>query len=150
MCCQPIKHNVGTTLVEVMIATSIMLVAVISILFSYVKFLELEEIGRGATISTRAVKNAVEEIKNTSFNDIYSTYNNATFTITGMDGIGKVYIDDSQDRLRIVKVVYCWRMLGRRVIGEDVNLNGVLNPGEDKNGNGQIDSYVQVVTEIFG
>jgi hypothetical protein len=138
------------TLVEVMVATLIMLVAVIGILFSYVKFLELEEIGRGATIATRAIKNKVEEIKNTSFNNIYSTYNNTSFTVTGMDGIGKIYVDNSQDRLRIVKVVFCWRMLGRRVIGEDVNLNGVLDAGEDKNGNGQIDSYVQVVTEIFG
>jgi hypothetical protein len=140
----------GMTLVEVMIATSIFLIAVIGILSTYVKYLELDEISRGSAVALQAANSKVEQIKNTPFNSIFSTYNNSTFTIAGVTGIGVVYVDNSNPKLLEVKVVFCWRMKGGRVMGEDTNLNGVLNTGEDKNGNGKIDSYVQVVTRIFG
>lgn len=140
----------GMSLVEVMISTTIFLIAVIGILGSYAKFMEMDEVSRGAGIALQAVNSKVEEIKNTPYTTIMATYNNAAFTIPGVTGIGVIYVNNANPKLLEVKAVFCWRMSGGRVVGEDVNLNGVLNTGEDKNGNGKIDSYVQVVTQIFG
>jgi hypothetical protein len=39
-----------------------------------------------------------------------------------------------------IRIVACWRNQNGRVIGEDKNLNGTLDAGEDLDGNGLIDS----------
>jgi len=61
--------------------------------------------------------------------------------------MGVVYVDDTNPELLEVTVSVCWQQV-LRVIGEDKNLNGVLDAGEDTNGNGKIDSSVQLVTRI--
>lgn len=140
----------GMTLVEVIISTGIFLMAAIGILYSFAKCIELNEVGKDSTIAVVGVKNKVEEIKMANFSSIFTTYNNTTFTITGLNGKGVIYVDNSNARLLEVKVVFCWRLADGRLIGEDKNLNGVLDTGEDKNGNGEIDSNVQIITRIYG
>ncbi|MCM8832168.1 MAG: prepilin-type N-terminal cleavage/methylation domain-containing protein [Candidatus Omnitrophica bacterium] len=51
------------------------------------------------------------------------------------------------DNLVFVEVVVCYRA-GNRVIGEDVNLNGVLDSGEDVNNDGKISSPITLSTFI--
>ncbi len=138
------------TLVEVLIAAGVFLVAATGILSSFSACMELNQMGMRSTIAVQGVKNKVEEIKASTFENIFTNYNNHTFTITGLNGIGVIYVDNSNAKLVEVKVVFCWRLSDGRVIGEDANLNGVLNNGEDKNGNGQIDSYVQIIERIYG
>ncbi len=53
---------------------------------------------------------------------------------------------DSPD-LVDVQVSVCWQSRGRN-FGEDQNCNGMLDPGEDTNGNGWIDSPATVSTRI--
>ncbi|NTV28601.1 MAG: hypothetical protein HGA80_00780 [Candidatus Omnitrophica bacterium] len=138
------------TLVEVMVAATIFIVAVLGILMTYIRFFELAEISRGTFLSLQTIKSKLVDIRGAAFSQVHFTYNNTTFTVPGLNGIGVIYVDDSNAKLLRVKVTYCWRLSTGRVIGEDVNLNGVLNTGEDKNGNLQIDSPVQIITEIFG
>jgi hypothetical protein len=149
---QSLRHqnSSGVTLVEVLIAAAVFLIAVVGILNCYIKFLELVEIGRGTTVALQTMKGKLVDIKGADFFDIHTTYNNTTFIVPGLNGIGVVYVDDSNAKLLTVKVTYCWRLITGRLIGEDRNLNGVLDNGEDKNGNGQIDSEVQIVTQIYG
>lgn len=145
-----LKNKSAMSLVEVMIAATVFIVAATGLLLTLLKCMELEELGKNSQQAVAAIQTQLDAIKNTSFANIYSTYNNTTFTSASLTGMGKVYIDNSDASLLIVKVVYCWRQSNRRVIGEDTNLNGTLDAGEDKNANGQIDSYVQVYTQIFG
>ncbi len=49
----------------------------------------------------------------------------------------------------LVTVTFCWRQSNGRLMGEDSNLNGALNTGEDVNGNGTIDSPVQLIAYIY-
>jgi len=144
------SNRSGMTLVEIIVATGVFLMAVIGILYSFVKCLELNEVGRDSTIAVVGVKNKIEEIKAEGITGIFATYNNTTFTIAGLNGRGVIYVDNSNSRLLEVKAVFCWRLTDGRIVGEDINLNGVLNSGEDKNGNAQIDSNVQIVTRIYG
>jgi type II secretory pathway pseudopilin PulG len=140
----------ATTLVELMVAVSVFLIAIIGILYSYLKCLELQDIGRSVSIATQAVRNQMETIKNSTYNTVYTTYNNATFTTTGINGRGVVYVNNTDTSLLQVKVAFCWKQANGRLLGEDSNLNGVLNSGEDTNGNGKIDGYVQITTNIYG
>jgi hypothetical protein len=146
------KANAGMTLVEVMVSTGIILVSVLGILYSYVKAIEMNSIGQGAGIAIRGVKDKVEEIKAYTFAQIPAHFNNMKFTITGLNGRGVIYVKSPliSTHLVEVKVVFCWRLAGGRVVGEDRDLNGVLDAGEDANGNGQLDSYVQIVTQVYG
>ena len=144
------KNKSGFTLVEVLIAAGVFLIAVVGILYSYLKCLELAELGRNTSIAVQAVKNEVEDIKASNFTTLYTNYNNATFTASGINGKGIVYVDNSIPSLLQVKVVFCWKQQNGQLIGEDTNLNGALNAGEDKNANGQLDSYVQMLTNIYG
>jgi prepilin-type N-terminal cleavage/methylation domain-containing protein len=143
-------QKAGFTLVEIIVATAVFLMAVVGILYSYAKCLELSEIGRTSTIALQAVKNKLEEIKAADFSTVHGTYDGTTFTAPGLNGIGKVYVDNSNAKLLVVKAVFCWRLADGRVVGEDRNLNGVLDAGEDKNGNQEIDSFVEVLTQIYG
>lgn len=143
------KHR-GSSLLEVIIATAVFLIAAVALLYAILKSMELEELGRRSQQALAGIQSQIDVIKNTPFSTIVATYDNATFTNANLTGMGKIYVDDTDPELLVIKVVYCWRQSNSRVIGEDTNLNGVLNAGEDKNGNGQIDSYVQVQTQIFG
>lgn len=65
---------------------------------------------------------------------------------------GRVYVNNihpgttaSTTNLLRAKVVICWKDKGG-IIGEDKNLNGALDAGEDINGNGEIDSPCQLET----
>ena len=146
-----IQNNKGLSLPEIMVASVIFIIATVGILYSYLKCMELQDLGRNVSIVTQAVRNKMENIKNSTFNTLNATYNNVTFTTAGINGRGVIYIDDVTDPSLVqVKIAFCWKQPNVRVIGEDTNLNGVLNAGEDKNANGQIDSYVQITTKIFG
>ena len=54
---------------------------------------------------------------------------------------------DPNPSLLDVHIAACWNARGR-VVGEDRNCNGVLDPGEDDNGNGWMDSPVMVSTRV--
>ena len=140
----------GFTLVEIMVATGVFLVSMSGILFSYLKCMELQDIGRNVSIATQAVQNKMEDVKATTFANIYSTFNNQTFTAANLNGKGVVYVNNSNPSLLLIKIVFCWKQPNGRLFGEDKNLNGVLDAGEDANANGQLDSYVQISSYIYG
>ncbi len=88
----------------------------------------------------------MELIKNTTFNQIKATYNGTTFTINNLNGMGVSYVDDSNPDLLKVTVTVCWRQKNGMVIGEDKDLDGVIDAGESSDA--ILDSPVQLVTYI--
>ena len=56
--------------------------------------------------------------------------------------------DDVLTDLLQIEVVVCFRA-GRRIVGEDQNLNGVLDSGEDTNSDGKLSSPVSLQTLII-
>ena len=139
----------GFSLIELLISAAIFLVALTGILISYITCLELSHVSKNTSTALHAAKNRLEDIKNTAFNQIKATYDNVTFTTAGLNGMGVSYVDDTNPRLLKITVSFCWKQPSGRMIGEDTNLNGQLNAGEDKNGNGLIDSPVELVYYIF-
>jgi hypothetical protein len=60
-----------------------------------------------------------------------------------------VYMNDVNPDLLEITISVCWRQ-GGRVMGEDTDLDGNLDAGEDKSSplNGIIDSPVELVTRV--
>lgn len=139
----------GFTLPELLISAMITVIAFMGILYTYARYLELDELSRNTSIVLQAAQNKIEAIKNTQFDQIAPTYHNQTFTTSGINGRGTVRVDDTNPKLALVTVTFCWRQANNRLMGEDTNLNGALNTGEDQNGNGAMDSPVQLITYIY-
>ena len=141
--------NTAFTLVELMVGAVILIITFIAILFAYAKCMELNEMSQNSAIAVAAVKTRVEQINNTAFNQILATYNNVSFTTAGLNGRGVSYVSNISTKVLQVTVTFCWKQKNGRVMGEDSNLNGQLNAGEDTNNNGILDSPVEIVTYIY-
>ncbi|MBI5554451.1 MAG: prepilin-type N-terminal cleavage/methylation domain-containing protein [Elusimicrobia bacterium] len=73
-------------------------------------------------------------------------YDNKMWVIRGENSTGPqndVWYSVGYDRLLEVVITVCWRAKDGRIIGEDTNLNGVLDAGEDMNANSELDSPVK-------
>jgi len=159
------RLNSGFTLVEILIATGILGFALCAILATYISCFSLISTTKNVNIGINAEMGLMEQIRSTPFAQLSDdppsfTINGAAFTLKSTDlyechfplsvlpsGMAVVYINQTNSELLNVTISACWRQ-GLRIIGEDTNLNGVLNSGEDTNSNGMIDSPAQLVTRI--
>src|SRR3989338_319004 len=141
----------GFTLVELLISSAILMIAIVGILVSYLRCLELAEIAKNKTTAMNAVKSRMEQIKNTDFANVMANYNSVTFTTPGLNGMGGSYVTTTIINPDVLEVTisFSLKQTNTHLIGEDTNLNGVVNGGEDKNGNGILDSPVQLVSSIY-
>lgn len=57
-------------------------------------------------------------------------------------------IDPIGENLKEARVVVSWKQRLGRIIGEDINLNGELDTGEDKTGghSGELDSPCEIIS----
>ena len=149
------KTKAGFALIEVLLATAIAAFAVCGILLMYVEGMDLIRTSKNTSIATSAAEGLIERIRSTEFGSIAFTpaqdpdgFKDMLFTVNGIPSSrGRVYVDDTDPEFLLVTVSVCWRQ-GNRVIGEDTNLNGQLDAGEDINGNHIIDSTVELVTQV--
>jgi type II secretory pathway pseudopilin PulG len=137
------------TLVELLIAVTIVGFALSAILALYVSCFGLTTVSRNVSIATDTAQALLEQIRSTTHADIFSTYDGLEFAVTNIpNSRGVVYVDDTDPELLKVTISVCWRQ-GGIVIGEDTNLDGDLDAGEDKPPyNNMIDSPVELVTQI--
>ncbi len=142
------NRSFGFTLVEVMISVLILIPVCVGVMYVFIKCVELSEMARHSSEAVREIKTKVSEIENTPFDQIKNTFHNTTFTAAGLNGIGVTYIDDTDTNMLTVTATFCWREKNGRVMGEDVDLDGQIDSGEDINGNGMLDSPVTVVTRV--
>lgn len=147
MCIQN-RKNSGFTLLELMIGAVVLIVALVGLIAAYTGCFMLNEGARNLTIAINGAQDKMEEIRNLSFDQI-AGQDGTNFETDGLrdsDSEGIVEVDSSNPDLLVVTVTICWRQKGGRIIGEDSNLNGNLDTGEDVNGNNQLDSPAQLVT----
>ena len=137
------------TLAELMIATLILVMGLMGILVTYVRCIELDEISAKSFDTLQAMRDVVENIRNTPYNEIFPTFSNQNFVINGIPGMGTIYIDNTNPRLMGIQVVFCLKLSKGYILGEDRNLNGILDKNEDLNKNDQIDSPLKLFTLLF-
>ena len=148
----------GITLVELLLSLFIGVV-VFGALLSLINYTStLSEIARNKVNAMNAARQKIEQFKSDvqiNFDNAVTEYTNNTkgpvFTPVGVNGRGRITLNavaGGGGDLFDVTVVICWRQRNNRVIGEDSNLNGQLNAGEDTNGNGALDSPCTLTTAI--
>lgn len=136
------------TLLEILLAAAILTFAICAILAAYIACIVLAADSKNINISTNAALSMAEEVRSSAFTRIVDDYNGLNFILNDLPSSrGVVYVDDTNPELLQVTISICWRQ-DNRIVGEDQDLDGVLDGGEDRNGNGIIDSPVQVVTQI--
>lgn len=142
-------NNNGMTLVEILVASAVLILAVTGILTSYLRAMELAETSRNMSRAIHAAQTRMEEIRSSEYDSIVAGYHQAQFLINGLDGYGISYVDNSTTDLLEIMVSVMWEQKDGRVYGEDKNLNGVIDAGEDINGNGMLDSPVFLRSRLF-
>ncbi|HLF92658.1 MAG TPA: prepilin-type N-terminal cleavage/methylation domain-containing protein [Planctomycetota bacterium] len=106
----------GFTLLEVMIALSVIAVALFAALSMILQTASSKESMREQEIAKEAASAKIEEIKARTFAQIYSTYNGAAFTVDGLNaptgtgrGLGAVAIDATNPNLYEITVTIRWK-----------------------------------------
>lgn len=145
-----IKPNqAGLTLVETLIAVLILLPLFSISMLTFIKCIELSDMAKNSSLAMTGIKSRLAIIENTQYNQIAGTYNNTNFTIAGLNGIGVTYVDTSTNHLTTT-ISFSWKERNGRIIGEDKNLNGNWDTGEDTiTANNRLDSMAQVSTQIY-
>lgn len=144
----------GVSLIEVLISAFILATIAIVFLQGYISCIKLASLSKEYLYVLNSAQDKMEEIRNYNFSGIYNYYNNGvghTFKIGGFDpndNMGVVSVDNSNPDLLYVIVTVCWRHLDGRIIGEDTNLDGILQSSEDTNNNAKIDSPITLVTYV--
>ncbi len=142
----------GFTLLELMIAAAVLIVAISGLLATFTGLLSLNENSGSLSLAITAVQDKMEEIRNSDFSTLFATYNGENFEPDGFspsEAEGNISIDNTTNPdLLEVAVSVSWRSRSNRIIGEDGNLNGSLDAGEDLNSDGRLSSPAEVVTLI--
>jgi hypothetical protein len=143
----------GFTLMELMITGGVLILVVAGILRLFIYGLNLSQMAGDLTAAVTEVQGEFEEIRNCSFSRITFDYAAGgvpgnIFSFSQLNGTGVIYIDDTNQELLEIEIVASWQTAAGRVIGEDKNLNGILDAGEDDNANARLDSPLAVVSLI--
>ena len=146
-----LKNNSGLTLLELMIAAAVLIIAISGLLATFTGLLSLNENSRNLTLAMTACQDKMEEIRNSDFDTLYTSYNGTGFEPAGFpasDAEGNIYIDNTDPELLKVCVSVSWKGASDRILGEDTNLDGALGSGEDSNGDNRLSSPAEIVTLI--
>jgi len=142
----------GFTLVELLLATIIMSVVLVGLIQVFIQCSVLAEMARNKTIALSEAQGKIEEIRNYDYDAIATDYvlNGGLnpFDLSQLTGKGVIYIDSTNTELLEVEVVISWEDKYDRIIGEDLDLDGVVDTGEDINSNSQLDSIATLTTYI--
>ncbi|MDP2921412.1 MAG: type II secretion system protein [Candidatus Omnitrophota bacterium] len=128
-----VKKKAGFTLLELMIGVCVLIVALVGLLSVFAHMISLNENSSKLTLGVAACQAKLEEMRNSTFSILYTTYNNTSFNPSGFatgEAKGAISINNSNPNLLQVSVNVSWRTRSNRVIGGDQNLNGVLDAGE--------------------
>lgn len=136
---------------EVLLAGAILAFCLCGLLLTYINMFILSDLARDLTLATNAVQAKMEELKKTGYDGLLA-FNNQNFDISGFassDAKGLIEVTNNLGYADLTRVRIISSLKSRgRLIGEDQNLNGALDPGEDANGNGRLDSPIEIVTLI--
>ncbi len=149
------ENNGGFTLVELLVTAGILAFCIISIMQLFIYAGIEASLAGNKTQAISEAQNKIEEIRNHNFANIVANYGvggtpGNIFNLSSLTGKGVVEIDNSNPELLVITVLVCWQDKGGRIIGEDANLDGVLDAGagEDTDGDNKLDSPVTIVTML--
>ena len=156
------KSGKGFSLMEVLVALFIIVAALGALATLYPGIFTGVNVDMQNLKAWSVAQHQMESLKNAAFNDLYAaSYPPAGNPVshafsTGDSSVSGVYfveqLRDKNNQLLTdivkVRVVVCSRA-GTRMLGEDANLNGTLDPGEDANGDNRLSSPLELLTLVL-
>ncbi len=150
------KSKTGFTLTELMLAMAIFAIAIIGIYSMYNASVALIDMAGTLTQMINAADFKLESLYDVADFASLDNYNSQSFNLPefgfnsiAVSGATGVYIiTPLNDDLKRATVVISYKIKGNRIIGEDANLNGLLDAGEDLNGDSRLSSPVELSTII--
>lgn len=145
------------TLMELLIATAVLALALGGSLALFIANLRLIESGKNLSIAINHARCVMEQIRDrnlstlvlgedwTAWAQAEPPYGGGCNSLNG-EKINVTYPSGTTTAPLEIVVTVCWREKDKRIIGEDTNLNGDMDAGEDVNENGRLDSPAQLVT----
>ena len=172
----PLFGQHGFSFIDVSLSMVVFLLAMVSLLVELVATVQLNESYRAQRLAWVAAIDQMEQLTKAAYSD-YQTFldthrvvNGTTFTVTGLnpnDTMGVIRLctatlslngdhantlcasaPSSDDDVVVAYVTVCFRDSRSHVIGEDLDLDGILDAGEDQDGDSLIDSPVQLATRF--
>jgi type II secretory pathway pseudopilin PulG len=161
---KPKKISNAFTLTELLLSVAILAFVLVSILLLFINCIVFNETNRNITFVYKAIESKMEEVKNASFDNLYTASNcpspkptgsfchdDPPFNLEGFSSSnakGRIEIISEADNLKKVSVIACFFKSKNRTIGEDADCDGVLDSGEDANNNSQLDQAAKIITLI--
>jgi len=143
-----LKDSSGATLVEVLFALSILAVVITGLLQVFITSSTLTSLSGSLTAAVTEAQGKIDEIRNHPFDDVFTDYDDDIFPLSLLDGWGFVWVDDTDPDLLDIEVSIAWTDKNGRIIGEDVDFDGVYSVGKDTNGDGELNYPVTFKTFI--
>ena len=164
------------TMIELIIVIGLLGFALAGLLISYVSSLNLSEYDKNLTIAMNIAREKMERLydeRDEDFDGLGSgmcddeaagcsisgnntnrvvSFNNSNIreTYNNFNGSCVIYIDEIDpfgDNLKQARVAVSWRQRLGRIIGEDKNLNGLFDGGDDnEDGDGLLNSPCEITT----
>jgi prepilin-type N-terminal cleavage/methylation domain-containing protein len=137
------------TLVELMVAVAMLSIVIVGMAKLFIYTSVLADTTANSSIVIAEMQSKLEEIRNAEFDDIAVNYTDGTFAFEDVTGTGFISLSTANTELLLIEISGSWRNKYGRVIGEDQNLDGVLDlASEDSDGDGKVDSPVTITSMI--
>ena len=124
------KSLAAFTLSELLLAAAILVFVLAGLLALFANCLISNETNRNFTLAYSAIQAKMEEIKDTSFDNL-DAYNGTSFDLDGFlsgNGKGKIGVSNEATDLKRIRIVACFKVRNR-LIGNDIN-NCQSSPAE--------------------
>lgn len=143
----------GFTLAELMIVVAILATVFTGMIQMFIQTSALANLSGNKTIALSEAQSKIEEIRSHAYDQIVTDYSSGgtpgnIFDLSLLNGKGIIYIDNSNAELLVLEVVICWLDKYGRVIGEDTDLDGILDLDEDTNDDFKISSEIKLMSMI--
>lgn len=144
------KRQNGFTLVELLVSIVILVLVLVVLLQLYLFWFNINETAASYFYAASETQEKLEEIRNRGFYDFDSIVVDYglggspgnIFNLRHGNATGVIYINNTNPELLEIEIVTSLLATAGRVVGEDTDLDGILDAGEDLNGNGKFDSPV--------
>lgn len=148
-----LKTSKGFTLIELLIAVLILGFVLTGLIQVFIQCSVLTDLAHNKTTVMSEAQGKMEEIRNHTFDSVVTDYASGgsegnTFSLSQLNGMGTIYIDDTNPDLLEVKIVVSWENKDGRIIGGDLDLDGDFDSGEYVNGEGEFESIGTLMTLI--
>ena len=147
--------HAGFTLVELLMAVITLAAVLAGLIQVFIRCSTLAELSHHKTLVMSEAQSKMEEIRSHDFDVIAADYVYGgalnPFDLNQLTGKGVIYINDSTADLLRIEIVISWRDKYNRMIGEDLDLDGILDAGplaEDRDGNGKLSSIATIVSLV--